>query len=137
MECSVSDAVEPREIFTCDPNTPVGEVLRRFQRDNFGSVVVVDPEGKPIGIFTERDYIRKIAGQGLDVNRIPIGQFMTPNPVCISLQDHLALVLIEMQLGGFRHVIVCDEDGNAVNMVSVKDLLDFLVQSLGEQKRAA
>ena len=136
LDVLVSEMVAPTEIFTCQPNTPIFHILRKFKENNFGSVVVVEG-GKPVGIFTERDYVKKVAGQEALFANSPVSEFMTENPVCVTLEDQLRLVLIEMQLGGFRHVVVVDSHQYPVNVISVKDVLDHLVLSFEHSQSMA
>ena len=87
--------------------------------------------GKPEGIFTERDYLKKIACNDVDKN-LPIEGFMTPNPVSVKPTTSVAKVLMKMRMGRFRHIIVTDEDGLLKSVISIKDLLDFVLDTLSE-----
>ena len=82
-----------------------------------------------IGIFTERDVLFRIIDRGQNPATLPLRQVMTPDPECLPADARLAWVLNMMSVGGFRHVPVVDDHGRPVHLVSVKDVVEFLVEA--------
>ena len=89
-------------------------------------VLVVDAEGRLIGIFTERDVLRRVVGQGLDTRRTPIGQVMTRDPQALRLRDRVAYALHSMSVAGYRTVPIVDDGGRPVGVVTVSDVIRWL-----------
>ena len=121
-----------REPVTVTPDTPVRTVLECMKAMRIGSVVVVsaDPPGQPIGIFTERDVLDRIALAGIPQDA-PIEQAMTPTP--FALPSHAALFEAAQAMARlrFRHVLVMEE-GKLIGVVSERDLFTLQRLSLGE-----
>jgi CBS domain-containing protein len=128
MSTKVSELVLVSKVQTCHESAPIAAVVDQLCRAEVGSIVVVE-NGAPVGIFTERDYLKKIACREIDKNSA-ISQFITRNPVCVKLSDSVGKVLIKMRMGRFRHIVVVDDSGKLVNVISIKDVLDFLSDKL-------
>ena len=122
----VADLPMEADIRTCEPTTTLAEAIEILQRRRVGSVVIVDDE-RPVGIFTERDLLMKIIGQDIDMKNTGISEYMTPDPVSVAHDAPLIEALRKMRNGKFRHLVVIDEDGDLTNVLSIKDVMDYLV----------
>jgi CBS domain-containing protein len=114
------------------PDATVTEAMRAMQRDHRGCVLVTDDgthDSKLLGIFTERDVLFRIVDKGRNPAALPIGEVMTPNPENLSDRSTVAYVLNKMSVGGFRHVPVVDDEHRPVCVISVRDVVSFLVQA--------
>jgi CBS domain-containing protein len=98
-----------------------------LQREHIGCVLVTDQAGKLVGIFTERDLLSKIALRSLDWNAERVADYMTADPETLHPEDRIAWALKLMHVGGYRHVPLTDEAGHPVGVVSIKDIVDFIV----------
>jgi CBS domain-containing protein len=87
----------------------------------------VDADGKLRGILTERDYVRKVIGVEPDFVRLPIADYMTPDPETVRPTDLLAVALQKMDVGGYRHLPVVD-DGRPVGLISVRDVIRHITK---------
>ena len=105
----------------------IGEALALMSAANVGAVLVVDNAGLLLGIFSERDLLKRIVGLQQDYENLPITQFMTPRPECVTTTDTLNFVLQKMDAGGYRHVPVL-ENGKPVSIISARDMLRFLTR---------
>ena len=106
----------------------LAEAVRTLQEGHVGCVLVVDANGGLAGIFTERDLLTKVAGRRHDWDNEPISAFMTSAPETLRLDDSLAWALNYMHLGGYRHVPLLDEVGHLAGVVSVKDIVEHIVE---------
>jgi CBS domain-containing protein len=110
----------------------VTEAVRLMQREHRGCVVVTEDgtDASPlIGIFTERDVLRRIVDRGKNPATLPLEAVMTANPEVLALSGTIAHALNKMSVGGFRHVPVVDENHHPVFVVSVRDIVEFLVEA--------
>lgn len=112
---------------TIGETATVGEAMALMTSSNVGALLVVDEEGYLVGIFSERDLLKKIAAQQTNVEALPVAQFMTPRPESVSPTDTLNFVLQKMDAGGYRHVPVV-ESGKPVSIISARDMLRFLTR---------
>ena len=113
-------------------DTTVGKVIKVLQENRIGSVVVVNEQGKVSGIFTERDCVRKVLGAPVEILNSSITTLMSRDPVTQPADTTIAYALNLMSHGGFRHIPVVDGDGAPIGIVSVKDIVDYLVQTMTE-----
>ncbi|HLG41892.1 MAG TPA: CBS domain-containing protein [Planctomycetota bacterium] len=122
----ISD-LKPRAPVTVERGTVAATAIETMRRHNIGCVLVVD-HGILAGIFTERDLLRKLAGTNVDPRTTPIDKVMTPKPETLRLGDRVVFAFNKMCVGGFRHLPLIDEAGRPVGVISVKDLIRFLVE---------
>lgn len=109
---------------TVTPDTPLAEVLRLLRTKNIGSVVV-GTTAPFKGIFTERDFLFKVANHNLDLAKTKVGDLMTRNPVTVQSSQPIAAALNAMSAIGVRHLPVV-RDGKLAEVLSVQDILEYL-----------
>ena len=80
-----------------------------------------------VGIFTERDVLNRIIGQGRNPALIQLDEVMHEDPESLPTTASVAWVLNKMSVGGFRHVPVVDDDGRLAFVISVRDVVQFMV----------
>ncbi|MGH7898382.1 MAG: CBS domain-containing protein, partial [Candidatus Binatia bacterium] len=97
-----------------------------------GCVLVVDA-GKLVGVFTERDVLSSVVGSSLDPESTPVERFMTPDPETLRPNNDIVFALNKMSLGGFRHVPLVDEEHRPVGVISVKDIVDYIVECFSHE----
>lgn len=118
--------LEPTEPLSVDKHSTVGEAVLLMRGANAGGVLVCD-EGQLIGIFTERDLIRRVLAVGKPL-RLPIVDVMTPDPLTIRSSDPIRLAVRRMEGKGHRHLPIVDDDKRPVGMLSIKRLVRYLVE---------
>ncbi len=113
-----------REPICIRPDTTVRVATTAMNDAHVGCVLVTEGD-RLIGILTERDILKKVVGQ-LDLDS-PVGQIMTPNPETVGMDDGIAYALNKMHIGGYRHIPVLDRQGRPVGVVSIRDVVRFIV----------
>lgn len=117
----VRDLVK-RPTVTCGRRVSVVEVARRLSREGVGSVVIVDDDGAPVGIVTDRDLRRKVVAEGRDPAATPADAIMSSPLVTLRPAAFAFEAVLEMTRNRIRHVVLV-EDGRAVGVVSSRDFL--------------
>jgi CBS domain-containing protein len=107
--------------------TSVGEAARVMKEHRIGCVLV-EEQGKLVGIFTERDILIKLVGTGYDPARVQVDGVMTRDPETLSPEDPIAFALHLMSVGGFRHLPLVDADRHPLDILSIKDIVDYVVE---------
>ena len=115
--------LQPRPPLGLAPSTTVAEAVQMMREHRVGCLLVVESD-RLIGILTERDLLLKLE-QG-ELGR-PVSQLMTPDPEVLRLDDPIVYALNKMSVGGFRHVPLVDGVGHPVGIISVKDIVDYIV----------
>jgi CBS domain-containing protein len=121
-----------RKPFVFSGTAAVTEAVRAMKRGHCGCVIVTDDgtaDGKVTGIFTERDVLFRIVDQGRDPAQLPLAEVMTPDPETLSVRSAIAYALNKMSVGGFRHIPVVDDEFRPAFVVSVRDVVEFLVEA--------
>ncbi len=108
------------------PTDSVRQAIERMNQHSAGCVLV-EERGRLIGIFTERDVLMRIAGSGVDVDRTCIESVMTRDPESLRPDDRVTYALNKMSVGGFRHIPLVDDDGRPVGVVSMRNVVDYMV----------
>jgi len=106
--------------------TTLKEVTTLLKSHRIGCILITE-DNKLAGIFTERDLLLKVIDEDIDTATTPVDRFMTPSPECLLPRDSIAFALNRMSLGGFRHIPIVDADHHPVGIISVKDIVDILV----------
>lgn len=112
-------------VATTSPDTPMAEAARAMVAGRFGSVVVTTGAAL-VGIVTERDVLRA-AADAHDLAATPVRNWMTPDPICASLDAATDEAEQTMLANGFRHLPVVDGEA-LVGIVSLRDLLSARVR---------
>lgn len=124
--------VPVQRAITLSPDSSVTDAMRVMQREHRGCILVTDDgthRSKLTGIFTERDVLFRIVDKGRNPAALPVGEVMTPNPETLSVRATVAYVLNKMSVGGFRHVPVVDDEHRPACVISVRDVVNFLVDA--------
>jgi len=108
------------------PSDSVRTAIERMNEGRVGCVLVED-DHRLVGIFTERDVLTKVVGSALDIDRTTLSQVMTVDPESLSPDDRVTFALNRMSVGGFRHIPLVDEDGRPVGVVSMRNVVDYMV----------
>ena len=114
------------------PDDFVAPAMRAMQVEHRGCVLVTTDgtlNGRLAGIFTERDVLNKIIGQGRNPALVTLAEAMVADPEALPSDAPVAWVLNKMSVGGFRHVPVVDAEGRIVFVVSMRDVVQFLVEA--------
>ena len=119
--------LDPHDAVSFDVDATVDDAVQAMNSKSIGCVLVTDRDGLA-GIFTERDVMRRIVGRGFNLSRLRLGDYMTPNPDTLSLADPIAFALNRMSVGGYRHVPLVDETGRPIAIISIIDVVRFLVE---------
>lgn len=121
-----------RSAIIMSPESTVTDAMRAMQREHRGCVIVTDDgtsNSKLAGIFTERDVLFRIVDKGRNPAALPLAEVMTPDPEVLSVRSTVAYALNKMSVGGFRHIPVVDEEHHPAFVVSVRDVVEFLVEA--------
>ncbi len=110
-------------LLTASPDTTVGQAAQLMAERKMSAVMVVDADGRLVGIFTERDAVHRVIAQKLDPDRTRLADVMTPDPKTVVPRETFGYALLQMHEQGFRHMPVV-EDGRPVGMVSARNALD-------------
>ena len=115
------------DVWSVSPNTSVYEALQVLAEKNIGAVLVCDND-QMVGIFTERDYARKIILMGRHSLDTEIQEIMTKEMITIDPESSLEECMAMMTKYRIRHLPVM-EHGHLCGMISMRDVVDAIIAS--------
>jgi CBS domain-containing protein len=116
---------------TVAPDATVARAAELMRQKKVSAVLV--KKGKAlVGIFTERDLVSR-AMTAKAFTRAPVKKFMSPAPETLKLTAPVAYALNKMSVGRFRHVPLVNADGSLAGVVSIRDIIDFIVELCPEE----
>jgi CBS domain-containing protein len=118
--------VMARDVITIEPEDTIGHAAEKMVQHGVSAIVVSDsPYSKLIGIVTERDLTRAVAGR-VHTSEARVREWMTPDPETVAeTTDPVEAVQIMLD-GGFRHLPVVEGE-RAIGIVSIRDLAEWSV----------
>ena len=123
-------------VLTIAPQASVREALERLAEHDIGALVVVDGDGKPVGIFSERDYARRGILAGRRSETTAVAALMTPDPVSVTAETELEACMRLMTERRLRHLPVRGEDGALAGLVSIGDVVKTLLDEFAAHVRS-
>lgn len=124
----VSELLKKREptVFSLSPQDSVFEALRRMADHDVGAMMVLDDSGRLVGVFSERDYTRKIALMGKSSRETAVKEIMSANVITVAPQTDTRDCLALMSQKKIRHLPVMDA-GKVLGMISIRDITSDII----------
>jgi CBS domain-containing protein len=116
-------------VYSVDPERTVYNAIELMCEKNIGGLLIMDND-KLVGIFTERDYARKLILKGKSSKEAKIKELMTANPFTVKLETTIEECMGMMSGKRIRHLPVVDHD-KVVGMISIGDVVKHIIE---EQK---
>jgi CBS domain-containing protein len=116
----------PAEPISLRETATVSDAIERMLARRQAGVLIVDAEGRLIGIFTERDVLTRVAGQGRDARQTRLGDVMTREPEALSVSSRVAYAVHCMSVAGYRTVPLVDAEGRPIGIVTATDIIRWL-----------
>ena len=124
-------ASQAKPLCTVAPEATVFEALHILAKNEVGALAVVDPQGKLMGIISERDYTRKVALQGKNSREAHVADIMTREVLVVNPKTRARECMALMSNRKIRHLPVVDDE-TLIGVLSIRDLLDAII---AEQKQ--
>jgi len=124
-----------RPVVAITPEDSVLEAIKVLARENIGAAIVLQGD-KLAGIFSERDYTRKVVLQGRASDSTKVSEIMTSTVIVVTPRTHTRECMALMTERNIRHLPVV-ENGRVIGMVSIRDIVgdiiadqDFTIEQL-------
>ncbi len=122
-ERTVFQSVTQKHVLSLGPHASVWEAACAMTRANCGSVLVMEPPDRLLGIVTERDLMTRVLARALDPKATLLAQIMTAHPVCVGPEMKVSDAVLIMIERGFRHLPIVSADRKILGVFSVRDAL--------------
>jgi CBS domain-containing protein len=111
-------------IFSISPAATVLEAVKRMNDHGIGALIVMQDDGM-IGMFTERDVLRRVMAEMRSPTEVTVAEVMTTEVICVPPTMEIEEASQVMRQKRVRHLPVCDDHGRIVGLVSIGDLNAF------------
>lgn len=129
FKCNIAE-LEPDKPVMLHEKEPLISGIRRLQQKNIGGVLVVNGSQKLVGIFTERDYLHRVALSGLGFEGRTLGEFMTKNPQTVLASSSISIAFNYLSQGGFRHLPIVDAHEELIGVVTIRNFMAYLSREI-------
>lgn len=116
---------KPRNVWSVSPSSSVYEALQLMADKDIGAVLVVE-NGQVVGIFSERDYARKVVLKGKSSKDTPVDELMTKDVLFVRPQQSLDECMAVMTDKHIRHLPVMEKD-QLIGMITIGDLVKAII----------
>lgn len=123
-------------VTTAPSTASVFEVIQTMAAEDVGRIVITDNE-VPVGIFTEKDVLKRVVSAGIPARQTAIRSVMTAPVRAVREETHIVDAFGRMYRGKFRHLLVRGRRGKIIGIVSMRRILNLAVelgQGLSETK---
>lgn len=127
----IVDLVKDRDVYFVETGRSVLDTAKYMSEKNIGAVAVIRGDDL-VGIFSERDLMKRVVAAGRDLARTTVDEVMTADPLVVSPQERITDCMRMMKEHSFRHLPICD-GRKLKGLLSLRDLLlHDLVEKDGE-----
>jgi signal-transduction protein with cAMP-binding, CBS, and nucleotidyltransferase domain len=130
LDTSVRD-LQPKRGACVEETATIAEAIEMMLSRRIGAALVSRGD-QLVGIFTERDVLRRVAGAGVDHHR-PVSEVMTPDPETLGLDDGVAFALNRMVEHGYRHIPIRGDAAGEWAVLSVRDVVAYIASLLPDR----
>ncbi len=109
------------EIYTIRPEATVLEATQRMNHYKIGALVVMQ-DNQVVGIFTERDVLRRVVAEQRSPHEVRVAEVMTTDVICVEPDIDLEEASNIMKTHRIRHLPVCDAEGRLQGIISMGDI---------------
>lgn len=114
-------------IHSISPGHSVYQALEKMNSLSIGALMVLDEAGKILGIFSERDYTRKVELAGKDSKATTVKQVMVENLVCVRPEDTGQRCFELMYQNKIRHLPVVTQQGHLIGVLAILDVVHSML----------
>ena len=118
--------VKGHAVYSIHPDSTVFDALSVLVDKNVGALVVLDKD-KVLGIFSERDYARRVIVKGRASKETLIREIMTEHPISVTENDSIEACMVKMTEKHIRHLPVIDHQDRLVGMISIGDVVKHII----------
>lgn len=122
-ERTVFQSIPKRHVLSLGPQASVWDAACAMTRANCGSLLVMEPPDRLLGIVTERDLMTRVLARALDPRQTLLSQIMTAHPQCVSPETKVSDAVLIMIERGFRHLPLVGPDRKVLGVFSMRDAL--------------
>lgn len=128
---TIKQILNSKSLYTIKSGSTVKDTVNFLAEKNIGLVPVIDDTGKVLGVFSERDLVKRVISKDLDIYLTKVDDVMTKDLIIAKIDESPQECLTKMKNNKIRHILVIDNE-KLVGIISIKDLLELNIQDMKE-----
>ncbi len=120
MTLSISDILR-KKLESIEETTSIQEVAKKMKDKNVSSLVVVDISGKPVGLVTERDLVRKVCINDVRTSKVTSKEVMSSPLITIKASSSTSTAADMMLKNNVRHLLIVDDGNKPIGIITPLD----------------
>lgn len=121
---SIKEMLQSRKPITVKSGSNIHEIVCFMAEQNIGLVPVLAEDGKLMGVFSERDLVKRVIAKGLDLHTTKVDNVMSTELLLADVNETHEQCLKKMQERGTRHILVIENE-KLVGIIAMRDLLEL------------
>ena len=121
-------------LFMVPGDATVSDAVRMMAAHNVGIVIVME-DARPVGVFSERDVVRRVVDRELDPARTPVRDVMTRDIITAEADEDYQVAMRRMDQANIRHLLVVS-GSRLLSMISIRDLIRVDMDDKHEELRS-
>lgn len=125
MTITISDMMT-KKLESIEESSSIQEAAKKMRETNVSSLIVVDNKGKPLGLITERDIVRRACVNDISTSKVTNKEIMSPQLITIDSDSSASAAVDIMLRSNIRHLLVVDKENveKPIGMITPLDLRD-------------
>lgn len=115
-------------------DTTLADAVATMRKKSIGCLVVTGERGELVGLLSERDFMLKVALETPDLGARTVGEVMTRKPETVQESDPIAYALQRLMVADLRHLPVIDADNRPVGVISSRDVIRYVEETIDKAR---
>jgi CBS domain-containing protein len=125
---SVKEMLAQKKILTVKSGSKIYDIVCFMADHNIGLVPILSEDGKLLGVFSERDLVKRVIAKGLDLHTTVVDDVMSRDLLLADINETHEQCLKKMQDRGTRHILVIENE-KLIGIVAMRDLLELDIKA--------
>ncbi len=125
---TIKEMLSAKKILTVKSGSNIHEIVCFMAEQNIGLVPILADDGKLLGVFSERDLVKRVIAKGLDLHTTKVDNVMSTDLLLADVNETHEQCLKKMQDRGTRHILIVEND-KLVGILAMRDLLELDIKA--------
>ncbi|MCX8063612.1 MAG: CBS domain-containing protein [Candidatus Hydrogenedentes bacterium] len=121
---TIKEIVKIRPHLPINQNRTIDDAVKFLCRHNISATLVSNDAGEIVGIFSEKDVVRKVLYRELDPKTTKVAEVMSSKIIHVHEDEDVNVAKILMIMNGVRHLVLVDDNHHVCGLISIRDLIE-------------
>lgn len=126
-------SIDAAKAETLPLGSTVADAVHVMQQPGTSCVLITDDDDRLVGLITERDLCTRVISKNVDPKTARVEQIMTEKPIVLKTDQSLTFALAQMDVGGYRHVPLVDENERPAGVITARRIINYITEFFPEE----